>query len=259
MSDKVTAPKILASKGKRIVCVTAYDAIFAKLADEAGVDIVLVGDSVGNTVMGYDSTLPVTLSDMVYHTRAVSRGLSRPLLVSDLPFGSYQVSVEQAVHSAIELVKAGAEAVKLEGNYSEAIAAIHQAGIPVMGHLGMTPQSVNQFGGFKVQGKGEAGKKVLEDSISVANAGAFAVVLELIPSDLAELITRQIPIPTIGIGAGPQCDGQIQVIYDVLGISPNEFRHARKFVSGRDLLREGLVNFANSVRSGEFPPPETDK
>ena len=256
MADKITAPKVRAMKGKRIVCVTAYDAPFAALADEAGVDVVLVGDSLGNTVLGYESTIPVTLEDILHHTRAVRRGLKRALLVADLPFGSYQASVEQAVNAAEMCIKAGAEAVKLEGAFIEAVAAITKAGIPVMAHVGFTPQSVNLFGGFRVQGRGSSAERIMEQAAALDNAEAFAIVLELVPAELAGKITRAVGCPTIGIGAGPECDGQIQVIHDVIGLTAEPLRHAKAFVSGRECVLKGLRDYASEVRAGSFPSSE---
>jgi 3-methyl-2-oxobutanoate hydroxymethyltransferase len=257
MSDKVTAPAIRAMKGggQKVVCVTAYDAPFGAMADEAGVDLVLVGDSVGNVVLGYDSTLPVTLEEMVHHTKAVRRGVKRALLVSDLPFGSYGGSIEQTFNSSVALMKAGAEAVKLEGT-SEAIPNLVDAGIPVMGHVGMTPQSVHKFGGFRVQGRGGSAEAVLKAAKSVEEAGAFAIVLELIPADLAARITQELTIPTIGIGAGEACDGQVQVLYDMLGFSEHVFKHAKDYMQGRKQAVEGLRKYVCEVRNGAFPTSE---
>jgi 3-methyl-2-oxobutanoate hydroxymethyltransferase len=258
MADKVTAPKIRAMKGKgiRIVCLTAYDAAFGAMSDSAGVDLILVGDSVGNALLGYPDTVPVTLAEMLHHTRATARGVSRALLVADLPFGSYQSSVERAVDSAVRLVKAGAEAVKLEGTYTEAISAIVRAGIPVVGHVGMTPQSTHLFGGPRVQGKGESGEAVVEAARQVESAGAFAVVLELIPADLAKRVTEAISIPTIGIGAGSGCSGQIQVLTDILGIERGNFKHAKKYLDGWNLMQRAIQDYACEVRQDEFPGPE---
>lgn len=235
------------------MCITAYDAPFARLADDAGVDLILVGDSLGNVVLGYTSTLPVTLDEMVHHTRAVSTGVKRALLVADLPFGSYQASVSQAVSSAVSLVKAGAAAVKLEGTYTEAIQAIVKAGIPVMGHLGFTPQSVNAFGGFRVQGRGDSAERILREARELDGAGVFAAVLELIPAALAKQITEQVSYPTIGIGAGVECDGQIQVLHDVLGITQDPLKHAKQYLSGRALLTQAMRDYAEEVRAGSFP------
>ncbi|MEZ0326298.1 MAG: 3-methyl-2-oxobutanoate hydroxymethyltransferase [Fimbriimonas sp.] len=258
MPDKITAPKIRAmrEKGERIVCLTAYDAVFGEMADSAGVDLILVGDSVGNTTLGYSSTVPVTLEEMLHHTRATHRGVKRALLVGDLPFGTYQASPEQALLSSIALIKAGAEAVKLEGEYTDAIKAITKAGIPVMGHLGMTPQSVHQFGGHKVQGKGSRGEALIESAKAVEDAGAFAVVLELIPAELAQRITAAIAIPTIGIGAGAGCSGQIQVLHDVLGLTRQSFRHARQYADGYRCLLGAMEQYTDEVRTGTFPDAE---
>lgn len=241
------------AKGAKVVCITAYDAVFGALADAAGADIVLVGDSVGNTALGYTSTLPVSLEEMVHHTRATRQGVHRALLVADLPFGSYQASTESAVQAAIALVKAGAQAVKLEGVYTQAIAEIIRAGIPVMGHVGMTPQSVNLYGGFRVQGKGESGQVILNAAKQVQNAGAFSIVLELIPAMLAAQITDELHIPTIGIGGGVHCSGQVQVIYDVLGLNPTALKHSKHFISGRDCFINAIRDYVQEVREGTFP------
>jgi 3-methyl-2-oxobutanoate hydroxymethyltransferase len=254
MLDKVTAPRIRAMKarGEKVVCVTAYDASMGKLADEAGVDLILVGDSVGDVVLGYSSTIPVTLEEMLHHTRAVRRGVHRALLVADLPFGSYQPSVEVAMESAVALMKAGAEAVKVEGA-NPAIAEMVRAGIPVMGHVGLTPQSVFQFGGHKVQGKGEDADHVLRAAQNVEEQGVFSIVLELIPATLAARITKCLDIPTIGIGAGLNCDGQIQVLHDVLGLSERTFKHAKPYVDSRGAVLKALQDYSAEVRSGAFP------
>ncbi|MBC8064716.1 MAG: 3-methyl-2-oxobutanoate hydroxymethyltransferase [Chlorobia bacterium] len=258
MGENITAPKIRAMKasGEKIVCLTAYDAYFGKLADNAGVDLILVGDSVANVVLGYPNTVPVTMDEMLHHVRAVHRGVRRSLLVADMPFGSYNASVEQAVENAVSLAKAGAESVKLEGDYSEAIAAIVKTGIPVMGHVGMTPQSVNNFGGFRVQGRGEAGKDVVSKAKSIQDAGAYAIVLELIPADLAAQITAELSIPTIGIGAGQQCDGQIQVLHDILGLSSETFKHAKRFAEAENLLGKAIRDYSCEVRNESFPTVE---
>lgn len=258
MSARVTIPTIqsMYRKGERIVCLTAYDSVLGELADTSGADIVLVGDSVGNVLLGYRTTVQVTLEDIVHHTKATRVGVKRALLMSDLPFGSYQVSVESAVRSAVKLLRAGAEAVKLEGDYTEEISTCVRAGIPVMAHLGMTPQSVNLFGGHRVQGKGRQGQEILETALRVQDAGAFGVLLELVPAELAAKVTESLDIPTIGIGAGVGCSGQIQVIHDVLGLSERTFRHAKAFVDGRGLLEKGLQNYSQSVRDGSFPGEE---
>jgi 3-methyl-2-oxobutanoate hydroxymethyltransferase len=240
--------------GEKIVCVTAYDWSFAHLAQSAGVDVILVGDSVGNTTLGYANTLAVSLEEMVHHTAAVARAEGPALIVADLPFGTFGTSVAETVHAAIRLVKAGAEAVKLEGPFVDEITAIQQIGIPVMGHVGMTPQSVHRFGGFRVQGKREAdAEEILLAAQAIENAGAFAVVVELVPTDLAARMTSSLAIPTIGIGAGPNCDGQIQVMHDLLGISEGNFRHARRFAELGQAAEEGFADYANAVRKGQFP------
>jgi 3-methyl-2-oxobutanoate hydroxymethyltransferase len=256
MSEKMTAPKIRAMKGQRIVCITVYDAPSARLADQAGVDLVLVGDSVGNAMLGYRNTLPVTLDEMVHHTRAAAAGCERALLVADMPFGSYQASTEQAVNSAVALVKAGAEAVKLEGAFTEAIEAVVRCGIPVMGHVGMTPQSVNAFGGFRVQGRGNRAGDVLRDAKAVEEAGAFSMVLEVIPGIVAKQVTDSVSVPTIGIGAGRDCDGEIQVWHDVLGLSEEVFKHAKAFMDGKRLIADAIRSYAEAVRNCEFPGDE---
>lgn len=253
MSDKVTAPKIRSMKGReRIVSITAYDTPMARLADESGVDFILVGDSVGDVVLGYSTTLPVTMDEMLSHVHAVRRGVNRALLVADMPFGSYQPSVERAMDSAVAFMKAGVEAVKVEGA-SECIAPLVRAGIPVMGHVGLTPQSVYAFGGHKVQGKGDNADAVLAAAQNVQEQGAFAIVLELVPTSLAARITKCLDIPTIGIGAGVQCDGQIQVMHDVLGLSEKTYKHAKAFVDARSLIQKGLGDYVKHVRAGSFP------
>ena len=239
--------------GQKIVCVTAYDATFGALADESGVDVILVGDSVANVVLGMTETTEVGLTEMAHHVRAVREGVSQALLVADLPFGSYGASVVQAVESATVLIKAGAEAVKLEGDHPEAIAACVRIGIPVMGHLGFTPQSVNLLGGHRVQGKGETGEAILQSATRLADAGAFGVVLELVPADLARRITVEVDLPTIGIGAGGDCDGQIQVLHDVLGLSEKVYRHAKPYLEGRRLILEAMRGYTEEVRTGRFP------
>lgn len=258
MSEKMTAPRLrsLKAKGEKIVCITAYDVFFGRIADEAGTDVVLVGDSLGNVVLGYPTTVFVTLDEILHHVRAVRRGVSRALLVADMPLGSYGGSIAQAVETATALVKAGAEAVKLEGEYSEEIRAITKMGIPVMGHLGMTPQSVNNFGGFKVQGKGSSGEAILQSAKSIEQAGVFSIVLELIPKELSAQITNGVSIPTIGIGAGAECDGQVQVMHDLLGFSDETFRHAKRYMDGQSAVLESMRTYAREVRQGSFPSEE---
>ncbi|MCB8932610.1 MAG: 3-methyl-2-oxobutanoate hydroxymethyltransferase [Chthonomonadaceae bacterium] len=241
---------------QKVVCVTAYDASTARIAEEAGVDLILVGDSLGNVVLGYESTLPVTLEEMLHHTRAVARTTTRALVIGDMPFGSYQASLEDAMRAAAAFLKAGAHGVKLEGAYPELVREMVRAGIPVMGHVGMTPQSVHAFGGFRVQGKGAAGDQVADAARGLADAGSFSLVLELVPAALAARITSEVACPTIGIGAGAGCDGQIQVFHDLLGLSPVTLKHAKTYVEGQRLLADGLRAYADEVREGEFPGEE---
>jgi len=259
----MTVPRLRAMKreGKRITAVTAYDATFARLFDEAGIDIVLVGDSLGMVVQGQSSTLPVTVDEVIYHCRAVARGTQRAHIVGDMPFLSWQVSPEQALANAGRfLSEGGAHSIKLEGGVDAAptIARIVQAGIPVMAHVGLTPQSVHAMGGFKLQGKTEeAAARVLADAKAVAEAGAYALVLEGIPTDLAKRITDEVEIPTIGIGAGPHCDGQVLVCYDLLGLTP-ELKP--KFVKRyAEFFEEGVAaarRYRDEVRAGAFPDEE---
>jgi len=255
---KVTVPDLRARKGgEKIAMVTAYDYTMARLVDEAGVDMVLVGDSLGMVVQGLSTTIPVTLDEMAYHCRAVARGLARAHLVGDLPFMSYQVSPEQAVESAGKLMKEGAcESVKLEGGQevAEHVHRIVRAGIPVVGHVGLMPQSVHALGGFKVQGRGDAAEKVLADAIAVAQAGAFAIVLEAIPPDVAARVTESLSIPTIGIGAGAACDGQVLVCTDLLGLSRgHQPKFAKRFADLGTQAVEAFGAFVSQVRSGAFP------
>lgn len=256
---KITAPKIRAMKasGEPIVCVTAYDKPSAEIVDDAGVDLILVGDSVGDNVLGFSSTVPVTMAMMLHHVRAARAGAKRALLVADMPFGTFQSGVRDAMQNAVELMKAGAEAVKLEGPYIEEIQAMVRAGIPVMGHVGMTPQSVHSYGGFRVQGKStDTAQVVAQAAAAVEDAGAFAIVLELIPSALAGEITAGLSIPTIGIGAGQHCDGQIQVFHDIMGLNPSIHKHAKAYAHGRLQFTRGLKKYANEVRMREFPDRE---
>lgn len=251
----MTAPALRALKaeGKKVVCITAYDFPSGLIADQAGVDLVLVGDSLGNVVLGYPNTLSVSLEHMVHHTAAVSRAVKKALVVADLPFGAYEASVEQAVRSAVALVKAGAGAVKPEGARIEAVSAILAAGIPVMGHVGMTPQAVHRFGGFRVQGKGADADRIIEEAKALDAVGAFAIVVELVPIDLARRISETVTCPTIGIGAGPHCDGQVQVFHDALGLGTETLRHVKRFAEGFETFVSGLNRYASEVRSGEFP------
>jgi 3-methyl-2-oxobutanoate hydroxymethyltransferase len=260
MPDKVTVPGITAMKeqDKKITMLTAYDTPFARILDQTGVDILLVGDSVGSVVAGYPNTLPVTIDEMIYHTRAVVRGTERGLVVIDMPFMSYQISIEDAKRNAGRMIKeSGAEAVKLEGgvNVKETIEAIVAIDIPVMGHIGLTPQSIHQMGGFKVQGKVEEQKqKIMADAVAVEEAGAFSVVLECIPTELAQEITEQLSIPTIGIGAGVHCDGQVLVIHDLLGLL-GDFRpkFVKSYVDLRTVISQAVEEFLQEVKKGAFP------
>lgn len=260
---KVTTAALRARKGtgERIAVLTAYDVVFARLADDAGIDVVLVGDSLGMVVQGERSTLAVTLDEMVYHSRIVSRGVRRAHLVADLPFMSYQASVEDGMRAAGRLLKEGrAEAVKLEGGATaaELISRLAGAGIPVMGHIGMTPQSVHQLGGFKVQGRTEAQRaKILADARAVAEAGAYAMVIEAVPHALAAEITREVSVPTIGIGAGVDCDGQVMVMHDLLGLEPAwKPRFVRRYAEMGKAVGEAFAAYAADVRAGRFPSPE---
>ncbi len=236
---------------------TAYDFTFARIFDEAGIDLLLVGDSLGNVVQGHETTLPVTLDEVIYHTRLVARGIRRSMLIADMPFGSYQVGSEDAVRSAIRFVKeAGAHGVKLEGGVSvaESIERIVAAQVPVMGHVGLTPQSVNQMGGFRVQGRDESGRsQVIEDARAVQEAGAFAVVLEGIPADLGQEITGLLEIPTIGIGAGPGCDGQVLVMHDLLGLSDWTPSFVKQYANLGGLAAQAARSFAEDVANRKFP------
>ena len=260
-SQPLTAPGVSARKGETpLVMVTAYDAPTARVADSGGVDLILVGDSVANVVLGYESTLEVTIDDMAHHVGAVARTKPAALVVGDLPWMSYHVSREETVRNAAHLVRAGARAVKLEGGRKrlEAIGAILDAEIPVMGHLGLTPQSVHAVGGYRVQGKDlEAARAIVDDAVALAEAGCFAIVLECVPDAVARLVTETVPVPTIGIGAGRHCDGQVLVLHDLLGL---EERTAPKFVRRyADLAADAtlaVARFADDVRAGTFPSSE---
>jgi 3-methyl-2-oxobutanoate hydroxymethyltransferase len=258
--SKVTVPAILESKlrGEKITCLTAYDYPTARLVDEAGVELILVGDSLAQVVLGYDSTVPVTVDEMLHHLKAVRRGVRRALLVVDLPYGSYHVNNEKALETAIRFVKeGGAEAVKFEGGRKRAglVRELAEAQIPVMGHIGLTPQSVNAMGGYRVQGRTlDAATELLADAEALEEAGAFAVVLEGIPRELAAIITRRLRIPTVGIGAGPDCDGQILVFHDLAGFSYNPpAKFVRSYANLREVLHQALVNFRGDVGEGCYP------
>jgi len=260
---KLTATDIADMKGagRKVVALTAYDFLTARLEDEAGVDLVLVGDSVATTFVGEKNTLGVTMDQMVYHTRCVSNGVRRALVVGDMPFMSYQVSTEQAAANAGRMVaEGGAEAVKLEGGseFADTVSAIVRCGIPVLGHVGLLPQSVHRQGGFRVQGRDvDAAEKIIADAESVVDAGAFAVGLECVVPEVAAAITNRVPVPTIGIGSGPQCDGQILVCTDMLnlrgGVSP---RFVKVYGDAAALLEQAFTEFADEVREGTFPSEE---
>lgn len=262
MRKKITIPDVLNMKqeGRRISMLTSYDYPFTRIMDAAGVDIILVGDSVGVVVAGHDTTLPVTMDEMIYHTRAVRRADPRALVVADMPFMSYQTGLEDACRNCGRLIKeGGAEAVKIEGgmNMAHVIRAVSQIDIPVMGHIGLTPQSIHRMGGYKVQGRKEQADRIMEDAFAVQNSGAFAVVLEGIPAKLAAEITTELSIPTIGIGAGPSCDGQVLVIHDILGLcekySP---KFVKRYANLGPVISDAVTRYVAEVRSGEFPTEE---
>lgn len=269
-NGKVTVPSILERKSgvtshinspAKITCLTAYDYPTARLLDEAGVDVLLVGDSLAMVVLGYESTLPVTMEEMLHHTRAVRRGTRRALLVSDMPYGSYHDDPGAAVRNAVRFIKeAGAEAVKVEGGERrmELISRLVEAEIPVMGHIGLTPQSVHAFGGFRVQGKTEeAGDQLLRDARAVEAAGAFSIVLESIPRELGARITSELRIPTIGIGAGPDCDGQVLVIHDLLGMSfGHKPKFTRRYANVGEIISRAAAEYCRDVQQGNFPSDE---
>ncbi len=248
-------------KGEKITMLTAYDYATAKIVDEVGIPLILVGDSLGMVVLGYESTIPVTMEDMLHHTRAVVRGTKQAMIIGDMPFMTYHVSIEDALYNAGHFIQeGGAQAVKLEGGVTvaEKVRRIVECGIPVMGHIGLTPQSIYQLGGYKVRGKTqETAARLVEDAKALEEAGAFAIVLETVPAQLATLITRSISIPTIGIGAGIGCDGQVQVINDILG-SFTDFvpKHAKQYAKLTDIIRNAVTEYHNEVKAGSFP---TDK
>jgi len=258
MRVTISQIKEMKQKGEKISMLTAYDYVTAKIVDEAGVPLILVGDSLGMVVLGYDSTIPVTLEVMLHHTKAVVRGTKKALVVGDMPFMTYQISMEEAMRNAGRFMQeAGCQAVKLEGGVTVAdkVKKMVDCGIPVMGHIGLTPQSINQFGGHKIQGKTpEAAARLLEDARALDKAGAFAVVLETVPAPLAALITKKISIPTIGIGAGAGCDGQVQVINDILG-SYTDFvpKHAKQYAKIASIMSIAIAQYHSEVKAGQFP------
>ena len=248
-------------RGERFPVLTAYDYPTAKLVEEAGVPVILVGDSLGQVMLGYSSTIPVTMEVMLHHTAAAVRGTERAMVVADMPFLSYNLSTEQALQNAGRfLQEAGAQSVKLEGGVrvAETVHRITEAGIPVMGHVGLTPQSVNQLGGYRVQGKTEQeAVALMDDAIALQQAGAFCVVLELVPEDLAKAVTERLAVPTIGIGAGPRCDGQVQVIHDLLGYNTSYIpKHAKRYADVGETIRGAVAQYAADVRADAFLPGE---
>ena len=250
--------KEMKQKGEKITMLTAYDYSTAKIVDEVGIPLILVGDSLGMVVLGYESTIPVTIEEMLHHTRAVVRGTKQAMVIGDMPFMTYHISISDALHNAARFIQeCGAQAVKLEGGVTVAdkVLRIVECGIPVMGHIGLTPQSIYQLGGFRVRGKTlEAATKLLEDAQALEQAGAFAIVMETVPAQLASLISQRISIPTIGIGAGIGCDGQVQVINDILG-SFTDFvpKHAKQYTKLTDIIRTAVTEYDNEVKSGSFP------
>jgi len=244
---------------ERFVMLTAYDALTARVLDEAGVPLLLVGDSVGNNVLGYDTTIPVTMEEALIFTAAVARGVGNALVVGDLPFGTFQASAADAVRNAARLVKAGANAVKLEGGRrsAKAVGRMTRAGIPVMGHLGYTPQSANAFGRRVVRGRGQEGDELLADALALQDAGCFAIVLEAIPAELGARVTQAVEVATIGIGAGADVDGQVLVITDLLGLSPDPApRFVKRYADLRSIITEAASRFAKDVAEGHYPAPE---
>jgi 3-methyl-2-oxobutanoate hydroxymethyltransferase len=249
------------AKGVKSTLLTAYDYPTARLLDEAGIDILLVGDSLGNVVLGYENTLPVTMEESLHHTAAVARGAKRAMVVGDMPFLSYQTTIADAVWNAGRYLKeAGAHAVKLEGGRerADAVRAMVETGIPVMGHLGLTPQSVHQFGGFRVQGKSEdAARRLIEDAVILEEAGIFSLVLECVPAELAEEVTTNLCIPTLSCGAGPRCSGQVMVLHDMLGFSGGKVpKFVKQYANLHDVIIEALTTFKKEVQEGVFPGPE---
>jgi 3-methyl-2-oxobutanoate hydroxymethyltransferase len=263
MTKKLTIQDIIAMKknGEKISMLTAYDAGFAGFLDEAGIDMVLVGDSLGNVLLGYSSTIPVTMAEMLHHCKAVSRGVKRAVLVGDMPFMSYQVSQSEAIANAGRFLKeAGCGAVKLEGGTEvcDTVKAIVRAGIPVVGHIGLTPQTASQLGGYRVQGRdAESARRLLQSARDLALAGVFALVLECIPAQLSEIITREIPVPTIGIGAGIHCDGQVLVTHDMVGMFEKFIpSFVKQYVNLAPLIKEAVASYHEEVKNGSFPGEE---
>ena len=258
MRISITQIKEMKRKGEKIAMLTAYDYSTAKLIDEAGIPLILVGDSLGMVVLGYESTIPVTMDEMIHHTKAVVRGTKQALIVGDMPFMTYQVSFDEALRNAARFVQqGGCQAVKLEGGESvaETVKRIVSCGIPVMGHIGLTPQSIHQLGGFKIVGKTpEAALRMLNDAAALDAAGAFAIVLECVPEPLSKLITEQVSVPTIGIGAGKHCDGQVQVISDLLGLYTDFVpKHAKQYTRLFEVIKNATSSYIGEVKAGTFP------
>ncbi len=258
--EKVNAPSLKASKqrGERLVCLTAYDYPTARIVDEAGIDIILVGDSLGNVVLGYGNTVPVTLDEILIHLKAVRRAVQRALLVADMPYGSFHTGADDAVRNALRLVKeGGAEAVKLEGGHKrvQLVKRLVDEEIAVMGHIGLTPQSINKLGAYRVQGKTAVGaRQLIDDARALEDAGAFAIVLEVVPREIAKMITESVSIPTIGIGAGAHCDIQVLVIHDMLGLSFGKLaRFVRPYANLHEVITDAVSRYADDVRSGVYP------
>jgi 3-methyl-2-oxobutanoate hydroxymethyltransferase len=261
VNRRITIRDLQAAKdrGERWAMLTSYDMLTAALFDEAGIPALLVGDSAGNNVLGYDTTVPVTVDDMIPLVRAVARSTTRTLVIADLPFGSYQASPQQAFDNAVRFMREGAQAVKLEGGRRvlPQVELLVESGIPVMGHIGLTPQSVNALGGYRVQGRGDAGDQLLKDALALERAGAFAVVLEVVPSDLAERITQELTIPTIGIGAGPSTDAQVLVWTDMAGLTPGPGpKFLKKYADLRTVLADAVAAYTEDVREGRYPAAE---
>jgi len=253
--------KNMKRKGEKIAMLTAYDYSTAKIIDEAGIPLILVGDTLGMVVLGYETTIPVTMDDMLHHTKAVVRGTKRAMIIGDMPFMTYHTSTSDALRNAARFIQeGGAQTIKLEGGVTVAdkVRKIVNCGIPVMGHIGLTPQSIHQLSGFKVQGKTpEAAARLIEDAQALEEAGAFAIILELVPTPLATLITQKIRIPTIGIGAGIGCDGQVQVINDMLGLFTDFVpKHAKQYAKLADIIANAVTEFYNEVTDGSFPTPK---
>jgi 3-methyl-2-oxobutanoate hydroxymethyltransferase len=261
MRTTIIQIKEMKQKGKKIPMLTAYDYATAKLIDGVGVPLILVGDSLGMVILGYESTIPVTMDEMLHHTKAVVRGTEQSLIIGDMPFMTYHASVSEALHNAARFIQeGGAQAVKLEGGetMAETVRRIVECGIPVMGHIGLTPQSVHQLGGFKVQGKTqETAIRLVKDACALEEAGVFAIVLEAVPTPLAKIITKKVGVPTIGIGAGPFCDGQVQVVSDLLGLFTDFVpKHAKQYARLSDIIKQAVGDYTNEVQAGTFP---TDK